>query len=101
MDEVIQALADVHRRRILIRLMEAGPQSAVVQVPEDIVSDTADSKCIQIQLRHAHLPKLEQHGFIQWEQEKHLIRPGPKFDEMRPLLRLLRNHEKMLPGTLI
>lgn len=38
-------------------------------------------------------------GYIQWEQENHIVRPGRKFDEIRPVVRLLRDQEEILPGT--
>ena len=101
MDEVCRALADVHRRRVLIYLAEAGQTPAVVQVPEDIVDTASDFERRQMELYHSHLPKLEEHGYIRWERETQTVRRGPEFDEIKPLLRLLRAHEEALPGTLI
>ena len=101
MDKVCHMLADVHRRRVLIHLEESEQTPAVVQVPEDIVDEPSDLERLHVKLQHAHLPKLEQHGYIQWEQETHTVRRGPKFDAIQPLLRLLQAHEEDLPGQLI
>lgn len=36
-----------------------------------------------------HLPKLAAHGYIDWDEETWQVTRGPKFEELRPLLRVL------------
>ncbi|MBV0923961.1 hypothetical protein KTS45_07065 [Halomicroarcula limicola] len=49
-------------------------------------------------MHHVHLPKLADHGFIEWDRESDEIRRGPNFDRARPLLELLVAHEDELPA---
>jgi hypothetical protein len=48
-------------------------------------------------MRHTHLPKLEESGFIEWDQERNIVRKGPQFEEIQPLLELMENHADELP----
>jgi hypothetical protein len=41
-----------------------------------------------ILMRHVHLSKLVNHGYIDWDQESNHVIKGPRFDEIRPLLAL-------------
>lgn len=95
-DEALDALAHKPRRKLLLTLLEPNPQSgapAVVDNPKS-VTDEAD-----LSMYHQHLPKLENHGVIQWDKETHEVKKGPKFVEIRPLLELLHNHEDELPES--
>ena len=46
---------------------------------------------------HTHLPKLEDEGFIGWDREENMVRKGPRFEEIQPLLELMHNHADKLP----
>nr|WP_218153825.1 hypothetical protein [Halopelagius inordinatus] len=45
----------------------------------------------RIELRHVHLPKLEESGLIEWNRESGAVARGPEFEEIEPLLELLAN----------
>ena len=49
------------------------------------------------ELFHIHLPKLEEMGYITWDQNTNQISKGPKWDEIAPLLQLIYNHQDELP----
>lgn len=95
-DDVLDVLAHVQRRSLLVSLLEQDPQedipSVVPETSED--SDVVDQR---VSMHHSHLPKLADHGFIEWDREHHQVTKGPNFDEIRPLLELLSNHEDELP----
>lgn len=40
----------------------------------------------QLLLVHTHLPKLDDHGIIQWDQESRSVKGGERFHEVTPLL---------------
>jgi len=42
---------------------------------------------------HTHLPKLQDAGFIEWDRTANAIRPGPQFDEIKPVLQFLQHYE--------
>ncbi|RLM83592.1 ArsR family transcriptional regulator [Halobellus sp. Atlit-38R] len=101
MDEYFEALANVHRRRILITLLEYNPQRDTVAVPEDIHQGKKALEALQTEFYHSHLPRLEEAGLIRWNRDTHEVLKGPRFDEIRPLLELLRDHADELPDDLL
>ena len=95
-DDMVDALANIQRRKLLISLLEHNPQDDSPIVIADSDSEaTAVERLVTMQ--HTHLPKLVDYGFIEWDEETHEVRKGPKFDEIRPLLELLDDHEDELP----
>ncbi|WP_311173586.1 hypothetical protein [Halobellus ordinarius] len=94
---MVDALANVQRRKLLIALLAHNPQddSPVVLAESDEEADAVERL---ITMRHVHLPKLVDHGFIEWKEESREVIKGPKFDEIRPLLELLDEHEDELPS---
>ena len=96
-DDMVDALADVQRRKLLVALLEHNPQDDTPVVIADSESD-ADAVERLVTMRHVHLPKLADYGFIEWNEETHEVTKGPKFDEIRPLLELLDDHEDELPA---
>lgn len=102
-DRVVDALAHRYRRRLLVALCEHNPQDATdTQGAEEAlgaVEDVGDvdPELIETELVHNHLPKLEEFGFIRWNDETGEISRGPNWDDIEPLLRLLRDHEEELP----
>lgn len=95
-DDIVDALADVQRRTLLIALLEHNPQDDTPVVVAD--SDTeADAVERLVTMQHVHLPKLVDYGFVEWDEETHEVTKGPNFGEIRPLLELLEDHEDELP----
>ncbi|MFC6718950.1 hypothetical protein ACFQHN_15380 [Natrialbaceae archaeon GCM10025896] len=47
-----------------------------------------------LRLHYVHLPKLTDYGFIEWDRDAHVVTKGPRFDEMKPLLKLLIDQQK-------
>jgi len=48
-------------------------------------------------MQHVHLPKLADHGFIDWDQDAQRVTKGPQFDEIEPLLTVLSENQDVLP----
>lgn len=94
-DEMVEALANVQRRKLLVALLEHNPQD---DAPVTVV-DEADAEVFErlVSMRHVHLPKLADAGFIIWDDESHEVSKGPNFEEIRPLLELLDDHAEELP----
>jgi len=97
MDEYFEALANTHRRRLLVALLDHNPQRDGVHVPEDIHEGEIALEALQEEFYHSHLPRLEEAGFIGWNRDTHEVVKGPRFDEIRPLLELMQNHAAELP----
>jgi hypothetical protein len=46
---------------------------------------------------HAHLPTLEDPDLVEWDRDDEVVPRGPRFDEIRPPLELMADHEDDLP----
>ena len=96
-DEMLDALGHVQRRKLLRALLTHNPQgdeSVAVDENETAVEELTRLVAMQ----HVHLPKLEDYGFITWDQDSNTVSKGPNFEEIRPLLELLADHEAELPA---
>lgn len=78
-DVQLAAVRNTARRELLFTLLRGGR-------PTDR-TDT-ESNGLSIPMRHVHLPKLADMGYIDpdWETR---VATGPRFDEIEPLLRFL------------
>lgn len=94
-DEMVDALADVQRRILMLALLEHNPQD---DAPAIIFDSDRDDTAVKrlVTMNHVHLPKLVDLGFIEWDRECHEVTKGANFDEIRPLLELLDDHEDEL-----
>jgi predicted transcriptional regulator len=96
-DDMVDALANVQRRKLLTALLEHNPQDDAPVVITDSDNET-DAVKRPVTMRYVHLPKLVDYGMIEWNEETHKVAKGPQFDEIRPLLELLADHEDKLPA---
>ncbi|WP_331232331.1 transcriptional regulator [Natronorarus salvus] len=97
-DEALDALLDIHRRRVLMALLEHNPQhDEEIHIPEEVHVGEKEFEILQTEMFHTHLPKLEESGFIRWDEENHEVVRGPRFDEIKPLLELMADHADELP----
>jgi predicted transcriptional regulator len=96
-DDMVEALADVQRRTLLVALLEHNPQDDTPVIVADSDGE-ADAVERLVAMRHVHLPKLADYGFIEWDEDTHEVAKGPKFDDIRPLLELLDEHGDELPA---
>ena len=94
-DDARAALGDVQRRRVLLALLD--PDRDESSVVTDRAGAGLEVVGDGIAMRHTHLPKLAEHGLVEWDRETHEVRRGPDFVEIRPLLELLDDHADELP----
>ena len=86
-DTTFDALANEHRRHLLVALLDENPQDATVHASEDVdAGEPKTKRRLQTAMYHSHLPKLVDYGFIEWHADTQEIRKGPQFEEIRPLL---------------
>lgn len=96
-DAMFDALSRRPRRRILESLRTRNPRTSDEFEELSYWPEGTDEDEITLQLHHRHLPSLEDAGFIDRNQETDTIVKGPRFDEIRPLLELMADHEEELP----
>ncbi len=98
--ELLALFVNRDRRRLLLYLVDGNPED-VDDIPEHIrVADHIDDderRVLVEMLRTEHLPLLESNGLIEWDREKDVIVRGERFDEIRPILGLISDHEDELP----
>lgn len=97
-DDALDALRNRQRRELLLSLLDHNPQH-VSGITDGGVESRPDTVAMDrlVTLRHVHMPKLVEYGFVEWDEETREARKGPNFEEIRPLLELLANHEDELP----
>lgn len=99
LDTLLRVLSDPARRRILSKIREHDPRNRVEFTPEEFITPDDYRGHLRVELYHVHLPKLASEEFIDWNQETETITPGPNFEDIRPVLTLLEEHQEKLPGT--
>ena len=97
LDRVFDALNHPYRRRILLLVSEHNPRDEDEFSVEELATEDDELELLRTELYHAHLPKLAESGYIEWDQNIQSIRRGPNFDEIAPLLRLMDDHQDELP----
>ncbi|MDG5761771.1 hypothetical protein QA600_20835, partial [Natronococcus sp. A-GB1] len=91
-DEIFDALSDVHRRRILISLLDHNPQtidqlSSASESVSEMNTGIADEHLARsleidgvdktaVRLYHKDLPKLDTYGFVEWDRDENEVRKG-------------------------
>lgn len=88
----IFALGNPHRRAILVGL-DAGQ----IETAGGAMMRSGQAEEIKRELEEEHLPLLEDAGYIEWDSETNKIEKGPNFEEIQPILELMRNHPEELP----
>ncbi|QCC47268.1 hypothetical protein [Halobellus limi] len=81
-DQLYEALASQPRRTIIFSLLKA-PEDQWLSLPDaaDSPMQPMDSQEPRIELRHHHLPKLADAGYVRWESDPFRVRRGPHFEE--------------------
>lgn len=82
-DNVFEALSSSDRRKLLASLIADSPPDDVAQV---VATD-------DILLYHTHLPKLDDYGLVDWDEDTQEVSKGPNFGQARPFLELLDEHD--------
>ncbi|WP_238709604.1 DUF7344 domain-containing protein [Natronorubrum halophilum] len=96
-DEFFRAVANVQRRRLLVRMLSHNPEDESKVYTGDRETDEEELATLLIEMQHTHLPLLEEYGFIDWDRQNHEVSKGPEFDEIRPLLEMMVEHQGELP----
>ncbi|WP_423747493.1 hypothetical protein V5735_23320 (plasmid) [Haladaptatus sp. SPP-AMP-3] len=77
LDAMLDILANRYRRRLLVACLRHNPQDDDPQIPGDIKLDSEGLDSLMIHMRHIHLPKLKEAGFIELDRETNTVRKGP------------------------
>lgn len=97
MAEQFYQLTHPLRRRILVALAHPNPIEGEEFESDDFAAPDEDIDQLRTTLYHGHFPKLDDSGFIDWDQETNTVTRGPRFDEIEPLISLVDDHQDELP----
>lgn len=98
MNQLFDALSHHYRRRVLVLLNDHNRHSERALGVEDLATEDDEPELLKRELHHTHLPKLDEAGYIEWDDETQTFWKGPMFDEIAPLLRQIDDHQDELPG---
>lgn len=86
LDQLFEALSHRARRRLLLELREddrcAIGRFDLTRAPTEPRADPTSA----VDLRHNHVPHLDEAGFVDWDRETDVVTKGARFEEIRPLL---------------
>jgi hypothetical protein len=97
LDRTLTVLGHRSRRRILSQISEYDSTERDEFPVADLPSAGVDETQWAVELCHIHLPKLAEAGYIEWDKTSRTIRCGPEFDEIEPLVTVLREHPTEFP----
>lgn len=100
-DELFDALANEQRRRILFDLVARYPTEeppVYIDAPPDAFGDRSAA---DVERYHVHLPKLDEHGFIDWNRDTNTVEPGDRFADVRPIVEQLYDLQAESPLELV
>lgn len=99
LDELFDAFSDANRRHVLTQLYDQ-TQGGVPEVPvAELTGQGEERGPGATRLRHSDLPKLDAAGFIDWERNRHVVRPGRRFGDVVSLIEVLASHRDELPSN--
>ncbi len=91
-DSMMDALRVRTRRVILMSL-----SGDTTETSAETLERQLDLEDARTRLHHSDLPRLANAGYIEWDDESDTISTGPKFSEVAPLVRLLKEYDSAFP----
>jgi hypothetical protein len=88
LDERLRMLSNASRRRLLRELLERD-EVHETELPAVLGEEDVDLKVVVVQMYHHHLPMLVEKNLVEWAAKDGVVRRGPAFDSVRPLLEWL------------
>jgi hypothetical protein len=101
-DRVFDALSSEPRRQIVVELLDV-PVGRSVPLPDVAVNPNLpmDSERLRLRLRHQHLPKLAEYGYVEWDDDPLCASRGPEFEEVGVVFESLYANAGALPDRLV
>ncbi|WP_226039468.1 hypothetical protein [Natrinema sp. DC36] len=95
-NELFDALANEHRRRILFDLVDQSRHGELPVAIDASPDASAGRAAAGIELTHVHLPKLDDYDLIDWNTGTDTVETGPRFSDVRPILEQLSDHQTVV-----
>jgi len=119
---LFEMMASVHRRRILLLLLE----NESLQIPEDVqtrstsqqrtkqpvrqgqateqssaISHVESEQSLELHYVHRDLPKLESEDFIRWDRATQTVSRGTAYEDIVPALKFIAENPTKFSGDLL
>jgi hypothetical protein len=95
--ELFEILNHEYRRHILWVLAHPEARTDATVGVDRFAETDGDPDILRLALRHNHLPKLDDHGLVDWDPEAETLARGPRFGQIEPLLALMEEGEDEIP----
>ena len=92
-DELFEALADSRRRAALDVVSDADPPVTLSDLAESVAARLAgsDRERVHVSLAHAHVPKLDEYGILDYDAEDGTVAPDRRMPQADSLLTAARS----------
>lgn len=96
-------LLSAEPRREVIRSLLNEPRRRRLPLPEaaDSLNQSMGSGVLATKLRHHHLPKLADFGYIRWENDPFCVQRGPNFEELAFVVGNILDSLDEIPSSLV
>jgi hypothetical protein len=86
LNELFEILSHGYRRHILRALADSDQQTngGIGTILRSEGEEEPD--VLELELRHNHLPKLDDYGLVDWNPSTETLTRGPRFEEVEPFL---------------
>lgn len=91
-DSMMNILTSRTRRIILMTLVGDTTETSI-----DTLERKINHEYPRVRLHHRDLPKLDDTGYIEWNDDADTISQGPKFSKVEPLVQLLKEYNTTFP----
>lgn len=93
LDELFELLSHEYRRYVLWTL--ADPDGRTDEpIRMTLFAEDDEPDILRIELRHNHLPRLDDAELVDWDPETETLARGPRFEEIEPFLDLMDDRER-------
>ena len=86
LDLAFEALANERRRTLIVELFDATNEIPVEELVAKLAGPEADEREIAVSLYHVHLPKLDDMGVIDWDDDRGCVETTPLLADIERLL---------------
>ena len=92
LDRTFDLLANEHRRAVVTYLLDTRHEVVVEELTDALADGETDETRVATSLHHAHLPKLEAAGMIEWDCGGY-VEATPRLADLEPFLRAIADFE--------
>lgn len=94
LDDLFEILSHGYRRYILWILADPEGRTGGTVETDRFMAAGGEPDILRLELRHNHLPKLDDAGLVDWNPETGTLGRGPRFAEVEPFLTVIDERDE-------